>query len=133
MRFYSHWIHVIWLYRFVNVYYPIATKHLNTVVLFLYAVMGGCDYAIRMYEVWKNRLHAVNENPSVADNFSLGEFFVAFLASFSSAFWLLDNLCPPWVWSIVLLCSWIGHYLLDRRWRSHFNRLQHAAYRHVPI
>lgn len=132
MRFYSHWIHVIWMYKFVNVYYPFESKVWNTAVLVLYGVMGGCDYANRMYKVWKARLHAVNENPNVADKFSLGEFFIAFLASVCSAYWLLDTFIQPWCWLILLACAWLGDAVLAKRWKFHFDKLERSAYSHVP-
>ena len=47
MRFYSHWIHVIWLYRLVDIYYPFASRSWNTATLILYGIVGGCDYANR--------------------------------------------------------------------------------------
>jgi hypothetical protein len=131
MRFYSHWIHIIWLYKITDYYYPFETKTLNTVVLFSYGVMGGCDYTDRMYKVWHKRLHAVNEDPNVADAFSLGEFFIAFLASISSVYWFLDTLIVPWVWLIILVAAWSGHYLIAKRWKFHFDKLERSAYRHV--
>ena len=133
MRFYSHWIHVIWLYRLVDIYYPFALKSWNTATLVLYGIVGGCDYANRMYPVWHNRLHAVNENPNVADRFSLSEFVVAFLASIVSAYWFLDNLLPPWVWLILLVKAWGGDFILKRLWNKHLSKLTQATYRHVPI
>ena len=133
MRFYSHWIHVIWLYRLVDVYYPFASKPWNTATLILYGVVGGCDYANRMYPVWHNRLHAVNENPNVADRFSLSEFVVAFVASIVSAYWFLDTLLPQWAWVILLVKAWLGDVLLKRLWNKHISKLRQATYRHVPI
>ena len=132
MRFYSHWLHVLWLYRFVDIYYPFTSKTWNTVTLILYGIVGGCDYANRMYPVWHNRLHAVNENPNVADRFSLSEFAVAFIASIVSAYWILDNLIPPWAWIILLLKAWAGDIILKRLWRKHLSKLSQATYRHVP-
>ena len=132
MRFYSHWLHVLWLYRFVDIYYPFTSKTWNTVTLILYGIVGGCDYANRMYPVWHNRLHAVNENPNVADRFSLSEFAVAFIASIVSAYWILDNLIPQWAWIILLLKAWAGDIILKRLWRKHLSKLSQATYRHVP-
>ena len=132
MRFYSHWIHVIWLYRLVNIYYPFASETRNTITLLLYGIVGGCDYANRMYPIWHKRLHAVNENPNVADRFSLFEFAITFLASIVSAYWMLDNLIPPWAWGILLITSWIGHIILRKLWQKHLSRLTQATYRHVP-
>lgn len=132
-RFYSHWIHAIWFYRVLQCYYDHLDVRLNTAVLFLYGVMGGCDYAICMYDIWHNRLHAVGEDPKVADKFSIYEFAVAFLASFSSAYWLLETVIPVYVWFIVLVLSWVGHTVLARVWRVRISKLRHTAYRHVPI
>lgn len=132
MRFYSHWLHVLWMYNFVNVYYPFASKAWNTAALILYGIMGGCDYANRMYAFWKARLHAVNENPDVADKFSLGEFFVAFLASISSSYWLLDTFIPAWCWLLILALAWVGDTVVEKRWKYHFDKLERSAYSHVP-
>lgn len=132
MRFYSHWIHVIWMYKLVNAYYPFESKVWNTVVLAMYGIMGGCDYTNRMYNTWKARLHAVNENPNVADKFSLGEFFIAFLASICSVYWLLDTFLPAWCWLVLLVCAWVGHIALAKRWKFHFDKLKQSAYSHVP-
>jgi len=133
MRFYSHWVHIIWLYRLVDVYYPFTSKTWNTVTLVLYGIVGGCDYANRMYPVWHTRLHAVNENPNVADRFSLSEFVVALIASVASAYWLLDTLLPPWAWGILLIQAWVGDFMLKRLWKKHLTKLTQATYRHVPI
>lgn len=132
MRFYSHWIHVIWLYNFVNVYYPFASRSWNTAVLVMYGITAGCDYVSRTYKIWKSRLHAVNENPDVADQFSLGEFFIALLASISSAYWTLPNYLPAWLWLILLVCAWVGHVALQKRWKFHLDKLRQSAYSHVP-
>lgn len=132
MRFYSHWIHVIWLYKLIDLYYSFSTKTSNTATLILYGILGGSDYANRMYPVWHNRLHAVNENPNVADKFSIWEFMVSNTASMCSVYWFLNTFIPPWVWVILLGLSWLGDYLLRRSWRSHLTKLQRAAYKHVP-
>lgn len=126
-------MHVIWFYRALQHYYLSADARMDTVVLLLYGVMGGCDYAICMYDIWHNRLHAVGEDPNVADKFSIYEFAVAYLASFSSAYWLLDTVIPAYVWATVLVLAWVGHTILERVWRVRISRLRHAAYRHVPI
>ena len=133
MRFYSDWIHVIWLYKLVNVYYPFATKTWNTVTLFLYGIVGGCDYAIRMYPVWHNRLHAVNENLNVADRFSVYEFLVSTLASVCSVYWFFETHIPAYVWACMLIICWVGHIILKRVWTLYLNKLQASTYKHVPI
>ena len=86
-----------------------------------------------MYPVWHTRLHAVNENPNVADRFSLSEFVVAFVASIVSAYWFLDTLIPQWAWVILLVKAWLGDVLLKRLWNKHISKLRQATYRHVPI
>lgn len=131
MRFYSHWIHVLWLYRLVNAYYPFQTKQWNTAVLVMYSITAGCDYSIRMYKVWESRAHAVNQS-KVADQVSIAEFFFAFLASLGSGYWLLDNLIPPWLWLVFLGSAWTGHVVLQRRWKFYFDKLRQSAYSHVP-
>lgn len=132
MRFYSHWIHVIWLYKLVDVYYPFATEGWDTVTLFLYGIVGGCDYAIRMYPIWHNRLHAVNENMNVADKFSVYEFIVAALASLCSVYWFLKTIIPAYVWAIWLILAWVGHVVLSKIWKLRLNKLQASTYKHVP-
>ena len=131
-RFYSHWIHVIWFFRYVQSYYDTIDLRLNTAVLLLYGVMGGCDYANSMYQVWYNRLHAVGEDSKVADTFSLYEFAVTYVASVSSAYWLIETVIPAYVWLILLALSWSGHLILSRMWRVRISKLRHTAYRHVP-
>ena len=133
MRFYSNWIHAIWLYKLVDFYYPFATKNWNTVTLFLYGVVGGCDYALRMFPVWHTRLHAVNESLSVADRFSLYEFTVSFVASVVSVFWFFETHIPVYVWAIMLAVAWIGDFILKKRWQHHLSKLQASTYKHVPI
>ena len=128
-RFYSHWLHVIWLYRLVG----ITDVRMNTAVLFLYGIMGGCDYANSMYPVWHNRLHAVGEEKSVADTFSLYEFVVSYISSVTAAYWLLDTLVPSYVWCIFLVLSWVGHVVLGKLWMRRISKLRHTTYRHVPI
>lgn len=123
---------MLWLYKFINAYYPFESKSWNTAVVIMYSITAGCDYAIRMFRVWETRAHAVSESTNIADEFSLGEFFIAFLASLSSAYWLLDNLIPPWLWAVFLLCAWTGHVVLQRRWKFHFDKLRQSAYSHVP-
>ena len=132
MRFYSNWIHVIWLYKLLDLYYIFSTKTWDTTTLFLYGILGGSDYASRMYPVWHNRLHAVNENPNVADRFSIWEFLVSNIASICSVYWFLNTYIPAWVWVILLIFAWAGDHLLQRAWRSHLTKLQRAAYKHVP-
>lgn len=132
-RFYSHWIHVLWVYRWMQNYFIVRNRNMDTVAFFLYGIMGGCDYANSMYPIWHNRLHAVGEDVSVADKFSIYEFFVAFLASLASSYWLLDTQVPDIAWLVILACSWIGHLTLANLWQSRIGKLKHAAYRHVPI
>lgn len=132
MRFYSDWIHAIWLYKLVNFYYPFSTKTLNTVTLVLYGIVGGCDYALRMYPVWHTRLHAVNESLAVADRFSLYEFAVSMVASMVSVFWFFKTHVPPLVWGIALAAAWIGDFLLEKSWRLHLGKLRASTYKHVP-
>ena len=133
MRFYSNWIHAIWLYKLVDVYYPFSSKTWNTVTLVLYGIVGGCDYAIRMYPVWHTRLHAVNENQNVADRFSIYEFAVSCVASMCSIYWFLDNYVPPYVWAICLVITWVGHFVLKKSWTFHLGKLRASTYKHVPI
>ena len=133
MRFHSNWIHVIWLYKLVDFYYPFATAMWNTVTLVLYGIVGGCDYALRMYPVWHTRLHAVNESLSVADRFSLYEFAVSMVASMVSVFWFFETHVPPFVWAIALALAWIGDFLLQKSWKLHLGKLQASTYKHVPI
>lgn len=132
MRFYSNWIHVIWLYKLLDLYYMFSSQASDTFTIFLYGILGGSDYANRMYPVWHNRLHAVNENPHVADRFSIWEFIVSDLASMCSVYWFLNTLIPPWVWVVCLVLSWVGDYFLRRAWRTHLTKLQRAAYTNVP-
>lgn len=132
MRFYSNWIHIIWLYKLLDFYYMFSTKTWNTVTLFLYGILGGCDYANRMYPVWHNRLHAVNENQNVADRFSIWEFLVSNIASVCSIYWFFDTYIPVWLWVILLALAWVGDRLLKRAWKSHLDKLQRATYKHVP-
>ena len=124
MRFFSNWIHAIWLYKLVDFYYPFATKTWNTVTLVLYGVVGGADYALRMYPVWHTRLHAVNQSLNVADRFSIYEFLVSMVASMA---------VPPFVWVIALAVAWIGDFLLKKSWKLHLGKLQASTYKHVPI
>ena len=133
MRFYSNWVNAIWLYKFVDYHYPFATKTWNTVTLVLYGVVGGADYALRMYPVWHTRLHAVNESLSVADRFSIYEFTVSCIASMVSAYWFFQTHVPPFVWGIALAVAWIGDFLLEKSWKLHLSRLQASTYKHVPI
>lgn len=132
-RFYSHWLHVLWVYRLLQNYAITPNRTMDTVALFLYGIMGGCDYANSMYPVWHNRLHAVGEDSAVADKFSVYEFFVAFLASLVSAYWLLDTWVPDYAWAALCACAWAGHAALARMWAHRIGRLKHAAYRHVPL
>lgn len=132
MRFYSNWIHVIWLYKLLDSYYSFSTKAWGTMTLVLYGILGGSDYANRMYPVWYNRLHAVNESPRVADRFSIWEFIVSTVASVCSVYWFLDTHIPAWVWVILLVFAWCGDHLLKKAWRLHLTKLQKAAYNHVP-
>ena len=106
---------------------------MDTVAFFLYGIMGGCDYANSMYPVWHSRLHAVGEDSAVADKFSIYEFFVAFLASLASSYWLLDTRLPDLAWVGIVLCAWIGHVILASAWQRRLGKLKHAAYRHVPL
>jgi hypothetical protein len=133
MRFYSDWVHSIWLYKIVDFYYPFSSKTWNTVTLVLYGIVGGADYALRMFPVWHTRLHAVNENLSVADRFSLYEFAVSCIASMVSAYWFFETHVPPLVWAIALALAWIGDFLLQKSWKLHLGKLQASTYKHVPI
>ena len=133
MRFYSDWVHSIWLYKIVDFYYPFSSKTWNTVTLVLYGIVGGADYALRMFPVWHTRLHAVNENLSVADRFSLYEFAVSCIASMVSAYWFFATHVPPLVWAIALALAWIGDFLLQKSWKLHLGKLQASTYKHVPI
>lgn len=133
MRFYSDWVHAIWLYKIVDFYYPFASKTWNTVTLVLYGIVGGADYALRMFPVWHTRLHAVNESLSVADRFSLYEFAVSCIASMVSAYWFFESHVPPFVWGIALALAWIGDFLLQKSWKMHLSKLQASTYKHVPI
>ena len=133
MRFYSNWIHAIWLYKLIDFYYPFATKNWNLVTLVLYGIVGGCDYALRMYPVWHTRLHAVNENENVADRFSLYEFIVSCIASMVSIFWFLETEIPAYVWVIFVTFAWIGDFILKKMWNIHLGKLQASTYKHVPI
>jgi hypothetical protein len=132
MRFYSNWIHIIWLYKLVDYYYCFSNKNWNTVAIVLYGVLGGSDYANRMYPVWHNRLHAVNENPNVADRFSIWEFVVSNIASVCSVYWFFDSHILPWIWLVLLVFAWVGDYMLRKAWRHHLTKLQRAAYKHCP-
>ena len=132
MRFYSNWIHCVWLYKLVDFYYPFATTTWNTVTLVLYGIVGGCDYALRMYPVWHTRLHAVNESLNVADRFSLYEFGVSCIASMVSVYWFFETQVPPFVWAICLVVAWIGDFILQKSWKMHLGKLQASTYRHVP-
>ena len=133
MRFYSDWIHAVWIYKLVDFYYPFATKTWNTVTLVLYGVVGGADYALRMYPVWHTRLHAVNQSLNVADRFSIYEFVVSCIASMVSVFWFFETHVPPFVWAIALAAAWIGDFLLKKSWKLHLGKLQASTYKHVPI
>ena len=133
MRFYSDWIHALWLYKLVDVYYPFATKTWNTVTLVLYGIVGGCDYALRMYPIWHTRLHAVNENLNVADRFSVYEFAVSCVASIASGFWFFDTHLPAYSWVIFIVVAWVGDFVLNKTWKAHLSRLQASTYKHVPI
>ena len=133
MRFYSDWIHAVWIYKLVDFYYPFATKTWNTVTLVLYGVVGGADYALRMYPVWHTRLHAVNQSLNVADRFSIYEFVVSMVASMVSVFWFFETNVPPLVWGIALAVAWIGDFLLKKSWKLHLGKLQASTYKHVPI
>ena len=91
-RFYSHWIHVIWIYRWMQKYFIVPNKDMDTVAFFLYGIMGGCDYANSMYPVWHNRLHAVGgtapwrtSSPSTSSSLA---------TSLASCYWLLDTRMP---------------------------------------
>ena len=133
MRFYSDWIHSIWLYKLVDYYYPFSSKTWNTVTLVLYGIVGGADYALRMYPVWHTRLHAVNQSLAVADRFSIYEFVVSCIASMVSVFWFFQTHVPPFVWGIALAVAWIGDFLLKKSWKLHLSKLQASTYKHVPI
>ena len=133
MRFYSDWIHAVWIYKLVGFYYPFTTKTWNTVTLVLYGVVGGADYALRMYPVWHTRLHAVNQSLAVADRFSLYEFVVSCIASMVSVYWFFQTHVPPFVWGIALAVAWIGDFLLKKSWKLHLGKLQASTYKHVPI
>lgn len=132
MRFYSNWIHIIWLYKLADLYYTFSNKTWNTVAIFLYGVLGGSDYANRMYPVWHTRLHAVNENVHVADRFSIWEFVVSNIASVCSVYWFFESYILPWVWVVLLVFAWVGDYMLKKAWRHHLTKLQRAAYKHCP-
>ena len=132
MRFYSHWVHVIWLYKLLDYFYNFSTKSWNTAAVILYGILGGSDYANRMYPVWHNRLHAVNENPNVADRFSIWEFVVSSVSSVCSVYWFFESYIHPWVWVVLLVIAWIGDYMLRKAWRHHLTKLQRAAYKHCP-
>ena len=132
MRFYSNWIHIVWFYKLLDLYYMFSTKTWNTTTLFLYGILGGSDYANRMYPVWHNRLHAVNENQNVADRFSIWEFFVSTIASICSVYWFLDTHVPAWVWLVLLVLAWVGDRLVKRAWKAHLDKLQRATYKYVP-
>lgn len=123
---------MIWFYKLLDFYYMFSTKTLNTITLFLYGILGGSDYATRMYPVWHNRLHAVNENLNVADRFSIWEFLVSNIASICSVYWFFETYVPVWIWVILLIFAWLGDCLVKRAWRSHLKKLQMAAYKHVP-
>lgn len=131
-RFTSIWIHFLWLYRMLDVYYPFSTVNWNTATLFLYGLVAACDYANEMYPVWHTRLHSVGEDVNVADKFSLLEFAVAYLAGVASAYWFLDTHVSPVAWLCILTFAWIGHFALIKVWDRHLSRLRYAAYGHVP-
>ena len=122
----------MWLYKLVDFYYPFASKNWNTVTLVLYGIVGGCDYALRMYPVWHTRLHAVNESLTVADRFSLYEFAVSCIASMCSIYWFFETHVPPFAWAICLAVSWVGDFILKKTWKMHLSKLQASSYRHVP-
>ena len=117
----------------MQVYIVTPNRDMDTLAFFLYGIMGGCDYANSMYPVWHHRLHAVGEESAVADKFSIYEFFVAFLASLASSYWLLNTHISPFVWLALLASAWAGHIFLHRAWKRRLSRLKHAAYRHVPL
>lgn len=122
----------MWLYKIVDFYYPFASKTWNTVTLVLYGIVGGCDYAIRMYPVWHTRLHAVGENMNVADQFSMFEFAVSALASICSVYWFFETHVQPYIWVICLVATWIGDFVLGKSWKMHLGKLRASTYKHVP-
>ena len=131
-RFYSVYIHLIWIYRCLDIYYPCASITSNTAILCIYGIIGGADYILRMQPIWKTNLHAVGERTEISEYFSIIEFMSTYFASVSAAYWMLPSYIPTELWIFALIITWISDKVIAYLWKKHLSRLKHATFGHLP-